>query len=115
MRALNSLGRSKPGPGHRGEERVEVGAFLVPAERDAAHQVCVCELEPLVALQCSGEPLHAALAADPADLKRLRADGHQSETTVRSATSAAAARKPALPPTAIWTSPSEAAPPSTSR
>ena len=57
--------------GHFRQQRLAVGLVVVPREDDFAHQVRVRELEAVVSSEGAREAADAALAADPAHLKRL--------------------------------------------
>src|SRR5205823_7047883 len=74
------------------EDRVAVGALVVPFQVHLTHQVGARLLESLVPLKRAREPADAALAADSADLDRLRLE-HHIDRTVRSATSAQTASR----------------------
>ena len=88
--------RREPGLLHRGDERVAIGALVVPLKGHVPHQRRVGELQAFVALQGGSEPHHAALAADAADLDRLRLEGHYGKSTVRSTRSRAGGLEPLM-------------------
>jgi len=84
------------------KERLAIRSLVVPAEDDLAHQVRVRELESLLASEHRREAADAPLAADPADLDRLRPERHRRQATVRATRSAQTAARPSARPTSSW-------------
>src|SRR5207302_2721727 len=70
--ARGSLDQPETGLREAGEDRVAVGALVVPFQVHLTHQVGARLLEPRVPLKRAREPADAALAADSTDLDRLR-------------------------------------------
>src|SRR5262249_36318245 len=93
---LDGLELAKPAARHGGEDRLPARALVVPGEGHLPHEVRIRGLEALVTLEDLGQSHDAALAADAADLDRLRTS-HAGTLVLATRSAHTACRSPSRP------------------